>query len=119
MRIYETMFIVKPDIAEEERENIAKGVVEFLSEKLGAQVDKVDRLGLKKTAYPLRKYNEADYTVVYFRCTGENLTELEKYFKVRPEFLRWQTFRRVDLEKKEKKQVKKEEVQENPEKVEE
>ncbi|MDK2886731.1 MAG: small subunit ribosomal protein [Thermosipho sp. (in: thermotogales)] len=119
MRIYETMFIVKPDISEEERENIANGVVEFLTEKLGAKVDKVDRWGIKKTAYPLKKYNEADYTVVYFRSTGENLTELEAYFRVRPEFLRWQTFRREDLEKKERKQTKKEEVQENPEKVEE
>jgi small subunit ribosomal protein S6 len=119
MRIYETMFIVKPDILEEERENLANGVVEFLSEKIGAQVDKVERWGIKKTAYPLKKYNEADYTVVYFRCNGENLAELENYFKVRPEFLRWQTFRREDLEKKEKKQVKKEEVSENTEKVEE
>ena len=119
MRIYETMFVVKPDISEEERENLANGVVEFLQEKVGAQIDKVDRLGIKKTAYPLEKYNEADYTVVYFRCTGEKLTELETYFKVRPEFLRWQTFRREDLEKKEKKQGKKEEVSENTEKVEE
>ncbi|SHH56385.1 30S ribosomal protein S6 [Thermosipho atlanticus] len=119
MRIYETMLIVKPDIAEEERENIINNLVEFLTEKLGAQVDKVDRMGIKKTAYPLKKYNEADYTVIYFKCSGENLSELEQYFKVRPEFLRWQTFRREDLEKEEKKQAKKEEVSENTEKVEE
>ncbi|OOC44150.1 30S ribosomal protein S6 [Thermosipho sp. 1074] len=119
MRIYETMFIVKPDITEEERENIANGVVEFLKEKLGAQVDNVDRWGIRKTAYPLKKYNEADYTVVYFRGEGLELTSLESYFKVRPEFLRWQTFRRIDLEKKERKQSKKVEVSENPEKVEE
>lgn len=119
MRIYETMFIIKPDIAEEEREKLANGVVEFLKEKLNAQIDNVDRWGIRKTAYPLKKYNEADYTVVYFRANGEKLNELEMYFKVRPEFLRWQTFRRFDLEKKERKAAKKEETVENTEKVEE
>ncbi|ABR30500.1 30S ribosomal protein S6 [Thermosipho melanesiensis] len=119
MRIYETMFIIKPDIAEEEREKIAQGVVDYLKEKLGAHVDNVDRWGIRKTAYPLKKYNEADYTIVYFRGEGLDITVLESYFRVRPEFLRWQTFRRIDLEKKEKKQSRKEEGSENSEKVEE
>ncbi|QTA38375.1 30S ribosomal protein S6 [Thermosipho ferrireducens] len=118
MRIYETMFIVKPDLPEEERENIANGVVDFLTNKLGVQVDKLERLGVKKTAYPLKKYTEADYSVVYFRGEEVDLTEFETYFRVRPEFLRWQTFRREDLEKKEKKQLKKEEDNQPVEKVE-
>ena len=118
MRIYETMFIVKPDLSEEEREKIANGVVEFLTEKLGVQVDKFERLGVRKTAYPLKKYTEADYSVVYFRGEDVNLVEFETFFRVRPEFLRWQTFRREDLEKKEKKQLKTTEGNEIAEKVE-
>jgi len=36
------------------------------------------------------------------------LQELEEFYRVTPEIIRWQTFRRFDLEKKERKQQKKE-----------
>ena len=103
MRIYETMFIVKPDVSEEDRNILAENVKKFLEEKIGAQVDNVDRWGVRKLAYKIGKYFEGDYSVVYFRCNGQGLEQLENYFKVRPEFMRWQTFRREDLEKKERK----------------
>ncbi|WP_448377723.1 30S ribosomal protein S6 [Fervidobacterium sp.] len=103
MRIYETMFIIKPDVPEEERNNLVEGVRKFLEERLGAQVENIDRWGIKKLAYKIGKYFEGDYTVLYFRSNGQGLEQLENYFKVHPDFMRWQTFRREDLEKKERK----------------
>uniref|UniRef100_A0A7V4KD41 Small ribosomal subunit protein bS6 n=1 Tax=Fervidobacterium pennivorans TaxID=93466 RepID=A0A7V4KD41_FERPE len=103
MRIYETMFIIKPDVPEEERNNLVEGVKKFLEERLGAQVENVDRWGIRKLAYKIGKYFEGDYTVLYFRSNGQGLEQLENYFKVHPDFMRWQTFRREDLEKKERK----------------
>ncbi|AFG34379.1 SSU ribosomal protein S6P [Fervidobacterium pennivorans DSM 9078] len=103
MRIYETMFIIKPDVPEEERNNLVEGVKKFLEERLGAQVENVDRWGIRKLAYKIGKYFEGDYTVIYFRSNGQGLDQLENYFKVHPDFMRWQTFRREDLEKKERK----------------
>jgi small subunit ribosomal protein S6 len=103
MRIYETMFIIKPDVPEEERNKLVEGVEKFLEERLGAQVENVDRWGIRKLAYKIGKYFEGDYTVLYFRSNGQGLEQLENYFKVHPDFMRWQTFRREDLEKKERK----------------
>ncbi|WP_372589339.1 30S ribosomal protein S6 [Fervidobacterium pennivorans subsp. shakshaketiis] len=103
MRIYETMFIIKPDVPEEERNNLVEGVKKFLEERLGAQVENVDRWGIRKLAYKIGKYFEGDYTVICFRSNGQGLDQLENYFKVHPDFMRWQTFRREDLEKKERK----------------
>jgi len=103
MRIYETMFIIKPDVPEEERNKLVEGVKKFLEERLGAQVENVDRWGIRKLAYKIGKYFEGDYTVLYFRSNGQGLEQLENYFKVHPDFMRWQTFRREDLEKKERK----------------
>ncbi|AMW32084.1 SSU ribosomal protein S6P [Fervidobacterium changbaicum] len=112
MRIYETMFIIKPDVPEEERNKLVENVKKFLEERVGAQVENVDRWGIRKLAYKIGKYFEGDYTVLYFRSNGQGLEQLENYFKVHPEFMRWQTFRREDLEKKERKaaRAKKEEV---------
>ncbi|MGC8820521.1 MAG: 30S ribosomal protein S6 [Fervidobacterium sp.] len=106
MRIYETMFIVKPDVPEEERNKLVENVKKFLEERVKAQVESVDRWGMRKLAYKIGKYFEGDYAVMYFRCDGQGLNQLENYFKVHPEFMRWQTFRREDLEKKEKKERK-------------
>ncbi len=103
MRVYETMFIVRPDLSEEQRNKLAENVKKFLEERLGATVDSVNRWGIRKFAYRLKKFWEGDYTVLYFTSNGENLDQLENYFKVHPEFLRWQTFRREDIEKKERR----------------
>ncbi len=115
MRIYETMFIIKPDVPEEERNKLVENVKKFLEERVKAQVETVDRWGIRKLAYKIGKYFEGDYTVMYFRSNGQGLEQLENYFKVHPEFMRWQTFRREDLEKKERKAArqKTEETQEN------
>ena len=56
-RIYEELFIVKPDVLEEE----VDAYVEQLRTQLttaGATVDKVDKWGKRKLAYRIDKYRE-------------------------------------------------------------
>lgn len=107
-RIYESMFIVAPNIPEAEREKLVEKVKNIIEERVGGRIEKVDRMGLRKFAYEIKKFSEGDYTVIYFRCDGQRLQELEEFYRVTPEIIRWQTFRRFDLEKKERKQQKKE-----------
>ncbi len=57
MRIYEELFIVKPDVPEEEADQF----VETLRTQLtaaGATVDKVEKWGKRKLAYRVDKYRE-------------------------------------------------------------
>ncbi len=107
-RIYESMFIVAPNIPEAEREKLVEKVKNIIEERVRGRIEKVDRMGLRKFAYEIKKFSEGDYTVIYFRCDGQRLQELEEFYRVTPEIIRWQTFRRFDLEKKERKQQKKE-----------
>lgn len=107
-RIYESMFIVAPNIPEAEREKLVEKVKNIIEERVGGRIEKVDRMGLRKFAYEIKKFSEGDYTVIYFKCDGQRLQELEEFYRVTPEIIRWQTFRRFDLEKKERKQQKKE-----------
>lgn len=118
MRIYETMFIVKPDVPEQEREKLVEGVRKFIEERLKSRVETVDRWGVRKLAYKIGRYFDGDYTVLYFRSDGHGLDQLENYFKVHPEFIRWQTFRREDLEKKERKALREKKPEDVHEKVE-
>jgi len=96
LRVYETMFIMDPTIPEEERE------------KLVEKVKNVDRWGVRKLAYRIKKFLEGDYTVILFRAPGDTVNNLEEFYRITPEIFRWQTFRRFDIEKKERKAKKKE-----------
>jgi small subunit ribosomal protein S6 len=102
-RIYESMFIIAPNVPEEEREKLVERVKGIIEERVKGKIDKVERMGMRKFAYEIKKFSEGDYTVIYFRCDGQHLQELENFYRITPEIIRWQTFRRFDLEKKERK----------------
>ncbi|MDD2334171.1 MAG: 30S ribosomal protein S6 [Mesotoga sp.] len=119
-RIYETMFIVSPKLDEEERNAMAEKVRDYIVERVGGTIEKFDRWGIRKLAYRVAKgFSEGDYTVVQFRAEPETLDILERFFGITPDVFRWQTFRREDLEKAEKKaSLKPAETVEEPETVE-
>ncbi|MCD6551822.1 30S ribosomal protein S6 [Thermotoga sp.] len=102
-RIYESMFIIAPNVPEEEREKLVEKTRSIIEERVKGKIDKIERMGMRKFAYEIKKFSEGDYTVIYFRCDGQHLQELENFYRVTPEIIRWQTFRRFDLEKKERK----------------
>ncbi|MDI3524030.1 MAG: small subunit ribosomal protein [Kosmotoga sp.] len=107
-RIYETMFIVSPELPDEAREAIAEKVKRYIEERVEGTIEQFDRWGMRKLAYRVRKgFTEGDYTVVLFRADPEKVNSLERLYNITPEIFRWQTFRREDLEKEEKKARKK------------
>ncbi|RLL86835.1 30S ribosomal protein S6 [Mesotoga sp. H07pep.5.4] len=109
-RIYETMFIVSPKLDEENRNATAEKVRDYIVERVGGTVEKFDRWGMRKLAYRVSKgFSEGDYTVIQFKADSESVDTLERFYGVTPEVFRWQTFRREDLEKAEKKALLKQE----------
>ena len=114
-RIYETMFIIDPTLEGEERENVVENVKRTISERVGGKIESVDRWGIRKLAFKVRRFTEGDYTVILFRASPERVGTLEDFYRVTPQIFRWQTFRRVDLEKKERKEAKRMEKAEDKE----
>jgi small subunit ribosomal protein S6 len=99
-RIYETMFIIDPNLEDEAREAVAEKIKKQIEERVQGIVRKFDRWGVRKLAYRFgRGFTEGDYTVIIFEADPENVDLLEKFYKITPEVFRWQTFRREDLEK--------------------
>ena len=104
IRIYETMFIVSPRLDEESRNSMAEKVRDYIVERVSGTIEKFDRWGIRKLAYRVTKgFSEGDYTVIQFKADSESVDILEKFYGITPEVFRWQTFRREDLEKAEKK----------------
>jgi small subunit ribosomal protein S6 len=92
MRIYEELFIVKPDAPEEE----VDGFVEQLRGQLttaGATVDKVEKWGKRKLAYKVDKYREGAYVLFQFTASPETVKELERRLRVSDVVLKFLTVR--------------------------
>ncbi|MEJ5229710.1 MAG: 30S ribosomal protein S6 [Pseudothermotoga sp.] len=103
-RIYESMFIIDPRLKVEEREALVEKVKNIIVERVKGNIQTVNRWGIRKLAYPISHQVEGDYTVLLFKAPSTDLDKLEEFFRVTPQILRWQTFRREDLEKKERKE---------------
>ena len=92
MRIYEELFIVKPDAPEEEVDQF----VEQLRTQLtgaGATVDKVDKWGKRRLAYRVEKYREGSYVLFQFTAGPEIVKELERRLRVSDIVLKFLTVR--------------------------
>ena len=109
MRIYEELFIVKPDAPEEEVDQFVENLRIQLT-TAGATVDKIEKWGKRKLAYKVGKFREGFY--VLFQITGEAtcVKELERRLRVSDAVLKFITVR-IDetlkrLEKRKKDRAK-------------
>jgi len=57
MRVYEVLFIVAPNVEEGDIETLVTQFSDIATNQ-GAQVTKVDRMGRRRLAYPIGKFNE-------------------------------------------------------------
>ncbi len=92
MRIYEELFILKPDVPEEEIDPF----VETLRTQLiatGATVDKVEKWGKRRLAYRVDKYREGFYVLFQFTAPPETVKELERRLRVADSVLKFLTVR--------------------------
>jgi len=105
MRIYEELFIVKPDLPEEEVDQFVEQLRTNLT-AAGATVDKVDKWGKRRLAYRVDKYREGFYVLFQFSAPPETVKELERRLRVADAVLKYitvridQTLKRLDKRKK-------------------
>ena len=98
MRIYEIMFILKPDIPEEESERIISQMENVVT-STGGTLRKTDRMGRRRLAYFVRRYREGQYVLLDAECGVATVQELERRLKVVEPVLKFQTVR-IDEELK-------------------
>jgi small subunit ribosomal protein S6 len=104
-RIYEELFIVKPDAPDEEVDQYVEQLRGQLT-SLGATVDKVDKWGKRKLAYKVDKYREGAYVLFQFSAGPEAVKELERRLRVSDLVLKFltvridQTLKRLEKRKK-------------------
>lgn len=88
MKFYETMFILKPTLVEEE----IKARIEFFKEVLtknGAEIEACLDMGMRNLAYEIKKNKRGYYFVIYFKASPKLIAELERNYRINEEVLRF------------------------------
>ncbi len=105
MRVYEELFIVKPDTSEEEVDGFIEQVKSIITDGKGT-IDKVDKWGIRKLAYRVQKYAEGGYVLVQFSSSPELVHEVERRLRVADMVIKFITVRIDEKIKKIEKRKK-------------
>jgi small subunit ribosomal protein S6 len=102
MRVYEVLFIVAPNIEESDIDTLVTQLSDVATNQ-GARIAKVDRMGRRRLAYPIGKFNDGHYVVFTIEGSGAEIAELERRMRVTDAVIRYITIRiDEDLKRAEK-----------------
>ena len=87
---YETMYILRPDIPEEEVDNHLKKYSEIL-EKSETEVLDSQMRGKRRLAYPIAKHKEGIYVQLSHKGDGQQIAILEKAMRLSEDVIRYLT----------------------------
>ena len=87
---YETMYILRPDIPEEEVDSHLKKYNEIL-EKSGTEVLDSQMRGKRRLAYPIAKHKEGVYVQLSHKGDGQQVAILERAMRLSEDVIRYLT----------------------------
>jgi small subunit ribosomal protein S6 len=103
-RTYELMFIVRPDMADEDLDKLVSHLETTVTSAAGT-VKSVDRMGKRRLAYVVRKFREGIYVLMTIEGAGTVIHELERRLRVTEQVIKFLTVR-IDEEQKRLDKIK-------------
>ena len=94
MKPYETLFFTEPEISEDGLGTLLTKIEGAIT-RYGGEVEKVSKWGRRMLAYRVDKFNEGYYVMVDFKGTGDVLRELERFYLINQNVLRFLTTSRI------------------------
>jgi small subunit ribosomal protein S6 len=108
-RIYDLIFICRPDTPEAEIDKLVATLEQSVAEK-GAKIEKIEKWGTRKLAYRVQKLREGFYIYLSLRSSqGELIKELERRLKVSDPVMKYLTVRLDEELKRQQKLVRRRE----------
>jgi small subunit ribosomal protein S6 len=95
MRRYETIFIVRPNVTEDEVEAVINKTSSII-EGDGGTIFRIDKWGLKKLAYLIKKENQGYYVYVDYASIPASVSEMERIFRIDDKVLKYLTVKLDD-----------------------
>jgi small subunit ribosomal protein S6 len=98
-RLYEVMFIVRPDAAEEDVDKLIAGFATTVTTG-GGVVKTTEKMGRRKLAYMVRRFNDGNYVLLTIEANGPVVAELERRLRVSEPVIKFITVRTDEEEKR-------------------
>jgi small subunit ribosomal protein S6 len=90
MEIYESLFIIRPSLSDEETNGLIEKM-KSVAGKTGAQFIKAESLGKKKLAYEVRRERKGTYAYFYFKAPNNTVGELERAYRLEDNIIKFLT----------------------------
>jgi len=103
-RTYELMFIVRPDMAEEDQDKLIS-TLEHAVTSSGGVVKSVEKMGKRRLAYTVRRFHDGLYMLLTVEGSGGLVHELERRLRVTEPVIKFITVR-IDEEQKRLDKIK-------------
>ena len=91
-RVYEVMFIVRPDLTEEDLDKLVSGLQNHAT-SAGATVKNAEKMGKRRLAYDVKKFSEGNYVLFTLEADGKSVHELERRLRVTEQVIKFITVR--------------------------
>ncbi len=88
MNRYETIFVINPDLNEDEVKNVVTKFTGIISSQNGVQL-KLDDWGRRRLAYKIEKFSQGYYILVDFAGNPAGVVELERNLKIDDRIIRF------------------------------
>ena len=103
-RTYELMFIVRPDMTDEDLDKLISTLQSAVPSS-GGNVVKVEKMGKRRLAYTVRRFHEGIYVLLVVEGGGAIIHELERRLRVTEPVIKFLTVR-IDEEQKRLAKIK-------------
>ena len=98
-RTYEIMFIVRPDIQDEELDKLIAGFEANVTNG-GGTVKSTEKLGRRKLAYMVKKFNDGLYVLLVVESPASLISEIERRLRVSEQVIKFITVRMDEEDKR-------------------
>jgi len=91
-RTYEVIFIVDPEVADDEVMKLSEGVQKIITGQ-GGSITKTEMMGKRQLAYEINHKRDGSYVLLEVEGSGAEIAEVERRMRVNDQILRYMTIR--------------------------
>lgn len=95
MNLYETGFLIAPNLSDEESEAFIQQMAEVIAARNGKLI-RTEKWGKRRLAYRLKKHGEAGYVFFHYEALPDAAQELARRLRQSESVLRYLTVRKED-----------------------
>ncbi|HEY8364208.1 MAG TPA: 30S ribosomal protein S6 [Haloplasmataceae bacterium] len=88
MKKYEIMFIIRPNLEDEQRKQVIEYFTNVLTNEK-AEIIKIDNWGLKNLAYEINDFRKGHYVVIDVNASVEAINEFNRLARISEDIIRY------------------------------